>query len=338
MTDHPLAPFIAEEFGVTKTVTGARIVTPNLAAEAATLRESARDYADASHADSTRDAYAGDWHRFVSWCRNFSRSPLPSEPSTVVLYLTHLADSGKKASTIDRALSAISQWHKAAGFPSPRSDAAVAKIRKGIRRTIGVAQKKKAPLLVDDIRNAFAELPEGKQGARDRAIIALGFAGAFRRSEVVSLSVDNLEFTDDGLIVHLGRSKGDQEGVGEKLAIPHGRKATCPVRLMKAWLEVSGIKDGPVFRAVSKSGRVSRDALSDKTVSNIVKRAALRIGCDPRKFGGHSLRAGFVTAAAKSSKPLHAIKKQTRHKSVDVLMGYIRDAKLFEDNAAEGLL
>jgi integrase len=181
----------------------------------------------------------------------------------------------------------------------------------------------------------LATLPEGLLGTRDRALLLIGFAGAFRRSELVGLNVEDASFTGDGLVVTLPRSKTDQEGEGRKVGIPYGSNpATCPVRSLRAWIETAGITAGPLFRSVNRYGRVQPGRLSDKAVALIVKRYAQASGRDARTFSGHSLRVGLVTAAAMAGASERAIMNQTGHRSTVMVRRYIRDASLFRDNAA----
>ncbi len=299
--------------------------------------ERARDFARAATAENTRRAYATDWADFEGWCRDHGTSALPAAPAAVAVYLSELASAGRKVATVTRRLAAIAAAHKAAKLPSPRSDAEVQAVVRGIRRTLGVAQKQARPLLVGELRAVVSRLPEGLQGARDRALLLLGFAGAFRRSELASLDVRDLAFTEDGLTVTLRRSKTDQEGAGREVGIPYGGdKATCPVRTARAWLaaaeKAAGAPlAGPLFRPIDRHGNLGAERLSDHAVWAVVKRAA------GSEFSGHSLRAGLATTAAKAGKSALAIQRQTGHKSLAMVGRYVRSASLFDDNAASGI-
>ncbi len=295
--------------------------------------ERARDFARAARSEATRRAYASDWAHFCDWCEAHHGQPLPAGAATVALYLGELADQGFRPSTIERRLAAIAEAHRAARLPSPRSDANVRAVVKGIRRKLGVAQKQAKPLLPPDLRAIVSRLPEGPQGVRDRALLLLGFAGAFRRSELAGLNVGDLDVGDDGVTVTLRRSKTDQEGAGRKVGVPFGSdKATCPVRAVRAWLDLLGESArGPLFRRVDRWGTVGKGRMTGQAVWRIVRRIA---GDD---FSGHSLRAGLATAAAKAGKSALAIQKQTGHKSIAMVARYVRDAKLFDDNAASGI-
>jgi integrase len=175
------------------------------------------------------------------------------------------------------------------------------------------------------------------KGLRDRALLLLGFAGAFRRSELVALDVADLQETEGGLLVTIRRSKTDQEGQGRTVAIVRGSIA-CPVRAVRNWLDAAGISDGPVFRAVGKGGRIGTDRLSDKQVSRTIKEYAGRMRLDVSTFAGHSLRAGFLTSAAAKGANVFKMRDVSGHKSMDVLQGYVRSAEAFQDHAGAGLL
>jgi integrase len=174
-------------------------------------------------------------------------------------------------------------------------------------------------------------------GLRDRALLLLGFAGAFRRSELVALNVADFGETAEGLRIRIARSKTDQEGQGVTIAVVPGSVA-CPVRALRAWLEAAGISEGAVFRPVAKGGRIASARLGSKAVGLIVKKHATKLGLDPLAFGGHSLRAGFLTSAAARGASIFKMMDVSRHRSVDTLRGYVRDAELFRDHAGAGLL
>ena len=180
-----------------------------------------------------------------------------------------------------------------------------------------------------------ATLPDNLLGLRDRALLLIGFAGAFRRSELVSLDVEDVEECAEGLRVTLRRSKTDQEGAGEVKGIPYGRKLeTCPVRALRAWLEAAGITAGPIFRSVNRHGQVQPGRLSDKAVALVVKRAAEAAGFDATRYAGHSLRTGLTTSAAAAGVQERDIMRQTGHRSVNMVRRYIREGELFRSNAA----
>jgi integrase len=206
---------------------------------------------------------------------------------------------------------------------------------KGIRRTKGTAPVQKAAALTADILAMVDATYAGIIGARDRAIILLGFAGAFRRSELVGLDAADCAFGKDGLTVMLRRSKIDQEGAGRKIGIPYGANPeTCPVRTLQAWLEQAAIAEGPLFRSISRHGKVGLGRLSGIDVARVVKKLAQRAGLDAAKYAGHSLRAGHATTAAIAGASERSIMNQTGHRSVQMVRRYIRDGSLFRENSA----
>lgn len=302
---------------------------------AAELRDRAREFATASRSEATLDAYASDLRHFSAWADANHRAAMPADPETVALYLTSMADSFKP-STLSRRVAAISVAHQHAGFPSPTADTLVRSVLTGIRRTVGVAPKQVAPATIGEIRKMTARMGQSTIEIRDRAMLLLGFAGAFRRSELVSLDLSDLQEHPDGILVTLRRSKTDQEGHGDSRAIPFGSDAaTCPVRATQAWISAAGITDGPIFRPVDRHGNVASSRLSGKAVALVVKRAAELAGLDPSVYSGHSLRAGFVTTAAANGASERAIARQTGHAAGStVLRQYIRHASAFTDNAA----
>lgn len=294
----------------------------------------ARDYVRAAKSKNTRRAYRSDWLDFEAWAVRSGTTALPASPEIVGLYLAARAASLRPAS-LARRLVAIVAAHRLAGHRLDTRAPAIRETMAGIRRTHGTAQTGKAPILTADIRRMVAAQPDTLLGRRNRALLLLGFAGAFRRTELVGLDLDDLRFTADGLIVTLRRSKTDQEGQGRAIGIPYGATpATCPVRAVKAWIDSVGLGTGPLFRSASKGGRFRSARLGDKSVALIVKHAAESADLDPRRFAGHSLRAGLATSAAQGGASERAIMAQTGHRSTAMVRRYIRQGSLFEENAA----
>ncbi len=308
------------------------IAPANVPAIYSPMQERAREYARASRSASTLKAYRIDWADFEAWCAGQQLAALPATPDTVAAYIAAQAGS-HKASTIQHRLSSISMRHQTAGYDSPTKNELVRSVLKGIRRELGTAPAEKAPLLATDVRAMVAALPDTLTGKRDRALLLLGFAGAFRRSELVALNVADLEFTADGIVVTIRRSKTDQEGQGRKLGIPSLPTSTaCPVRAVRAWLEASAITEGPIFRPIGVGSRVSATRLSGQGVGIVVKRNLPR-DRDRTKFAGHSLRSGFVSSAVLGGANLRAIMKTTGHRTIEMVLRYTRDANLFRGNA-----
>ena len=295
----------------------------------------AQAYARNSKAPATRRGYASDWRTFQAWCERAGVSSLPAFPETVAMYIADLAE-GHKPATVSRHMAAIPAAHKACGLESPASmrHGAVASVWQGIRRTHGVAQNTKAPVLIDELRSMVRYLRPGLIGARDRALLLIGFSGAFRRSELVALDLEDIQFTGDGLVVMLRRSKTDQEGEGRKVGIPYGSNPeTCPVRSLRAWLEAAGTASGALFPSITRHGRI-KSRMSGYAVALIVKRHAGAAGLTVASYSGHSLRAGLATSAAIAGASERSIMNQTGHRSHAMVRRYIRDSSLFRENAA----
>jgi integrase len=250
------------------------------------------------------------------------------------------AEAGRSASTIGRRLAAISYAHKLAKAPDPTDDEEVRATVKGIRRRIGMTPTQKAAATVDVLQMLLARIPDTLTGKRDRALLALGFAGAFRRSELVALDVEDLRDDPEGLRVMVRRSKVDQEGRGFEKAIPHGRYIR-PVALVREWLDAAGITEGPVFRPVSRSGNVRQGEgvrLTTQAVADIIKKYTAAAGLDASTFGAHSLRAGYITTAAERGADLVRIMDQSGHRDPRTVVGYIRRANAFKGHSGSGFL
>jgi integrase len=296
--------------------------------------EQVREFIRASKSESALRGYQSDWRHFCAWCEAQRQSPLPAASETVASYIAGCAGY-LKVGSIQRRLNAIAEAHKAMGLESPTHNAIVANTMKGIRRTLGTVATQKAPTLTDDIRAMVDATDAGIIGVRDRALILLGFAGAFRRSELVGLDVEDCAFGKDGLTVTLRRSKTDQQGAGRKIGIPYGSNPeTCPVRVLQDWIEQGSIASGPLFRSINRHGQVQPGRLSGLDVARIVKKLAERAKLDAAKYAGHSLRAGHATAAAIAGASERSIMNQTGHRSVQMVRRYIRDGSLFRENSA----
>lgn len=324
-----------------------------------------RAYQRASKAEATVRAYSSDWREFQGWCARTGFPSAPASSEAVAAFLVAEAEAGRSASTIGRRCAAIRYAHKLAKQADPTDDEEVRAAMKGIRRRIGVAPKRKAAATAEIVAAMLMRIPDTMTGRRDRALLALGFAGAFRRSELVALDVADLIEHADGLRVTVRRSKADQEGQGIEKAIPHGRFIR-PVALLREWLDAAGITEGPVFRPVSRSGRVRGlllkneqkgvpaspaageqpelqktsvpARLTTQAVADIIKRYTAAAGLDPALFGAHSLRAGFVTSAAERGADLARIMDVSGHRDPRTVVGYIRRANAFKDHAGGGFL
>jgi integrase len=273
----------------------------------------------------------------TAWCSARGVESMPATPETVKVFLASQAIGGTKSSTLGRRIAAIRYAHKLAGFEPPTNSELVKVELRGIRRAIGAAPERKDAATADRVGDMVALIPDTLAGLRDRALLLLGFAGAFRRSELVALTVADLSETQAGLRVIIRKSKTDQEGAGQEIAIPSGGRLRA-VEAVKAWLAAAKIESGPVFRSVNRGGRVLPDALTDRSAALIVKAYAQRAGLDPAAYAGHSLRAGFLTSAADAGANVFKMMEVSRHKSVDTLRGYVRRADLFRDHAGATFL
>lgn len=298
---------------------------------------SAQDYAAAEKADATRRAYRSDWQDFAGFCADRGVASLPAAAATLAAYAAALADKGRKYSTIRRHVAAIAYAHKLKGFDPPDAAEPVKAVLRGIRRRIGTAVTRKAPATARVIAKLLYRLPDTLAGKRDRAILLLGFAGARRRSEIVALNVADLEFVDAGVIVHLRRSKTDQEGRGAIVPVPNGKKLK-PVEALRDWVASAGVTEGPLFRPIGKGDRIGATRLSDRAVAEIVKRHAAAAKLDPKVFSGHSLRAGFVTQALTDGVDPFRVMDITLHADINTLRDYDRRAKAFKDHAGDKFL
>lgn len=291
----------------------------------------ARDYIRASLATATQRAYRADLQHFRGWGGH-----IPSTSSQVAQYLADHAGTLAVA-TLRRRLATLAKAHAAKGYPNPVDCEAVKMTLRGIRRTNGKPQRQARPLECAALLRIVGD-PQSVQEIRDQALLLIGFAGAFRRSELVALDVEDLDFIEEGLLITLRRSKTDQEGMGRQVPIPFARGNICPVRALRRWLEFSGTGAGPVFRSVTRTGRIQLNRLSAQSVALILKKRATRLGLPADRMSGHSLRSGFVTSAAKVGASIAKISVQTGHRSAAMVMRYIRDADLFSDHPLSRLL
>ncbi len=303
----------------------------------------ARRYADASRAASTQRAYASDWRRFSAWCLARGLDTLPADPRAVAVFLSAEANAGSAPPTIGRRLAAIGWMHRRAGLQPPQARegaAALLEVMAGIRRSHGVAPVRKHAADADVLRDVLRAITGADlRSVRDRAVLAFGMAGAFRRSELVALRLADIERVPEGLRVTIRRSKTDQDGAGATIAIPEGRRLR-PRALLDAWLEQGKVSDGFLFRRLvpGPAGGATASPMSDRAVARLVQARVTAAGYAAKDFAGHSLRAGFLTAAARSGASVFKMREVSRHKSMQVLADYVRDAELFHNHAGEGFL
>ena len=333
------------------------LVVPDGAARATELRAlSARAavYATRARGEGTRRAYRSAWGSFEAWCASLGREPLAGDPETLAMYAVRLADRGLAVSTLRVHLAAVQAAHRLAGIALDLRHPRLVMVLEGIARSTGIRPRKKAAAAGPEVlRLLLATRPAAGTplGARDRALLLLGFGGALRRSELAGLALGEAEIVPGrGLRLLIRRSKTDQRGAGQEVAVWANPKedAFCPVAALEAWLAVrrrgpditGGASDAalPLFVGMSKAGRLTGQGLSDKAVWRLVKEAARAAGIEGwERFSGHSLRAGLATAAGEAGADLAQVMRQTRHRSADVALGYLRPADLWRNNPTKGI-
>ncbi len=296
------------------------------------LPEQVRIYVHDSVSENTRRAYKTDLEHFVAW-----GGGIPCGPEIVAAYLADHADV-LAVSTLKRKMAAISVAHEARGHTSPTSAKIVKAAMRGIQRTHGSAQRQAKPLLVEDLMRIMAMLGNGPKDTRDKALLLIGFAGGFRRSELIALNVEDIDLMRQGMTVTIRRSKTDQAGEGRIIGVPFARGRYCPVRTFETWRDMAGVSEGPLFRPVTRHCKIEETRLSSEAVSVIVKQRIGAIGHDPASYSGHSLRAGLATSAAMAGLSTLAIRQQTGHRSDATLARYVRSGELFVNNVAAALL
>lgn len=303
--------------------------------------EGAAQLASDARSARTRKEYGKDLQRYGQWCLARHLTPVPCPPPQLCAYIASENERGLKVSSILRAVSAISQAHVVRQLPSPRYDPGVREVIKGLRRSGNTDVAKKAALMPSTLRRMIKTLGDDIRGKRDRAALLLGFAAGMRRSEVVSIDVEDVSFTREGVVVKLRKSKTDQEGKGHEFPILYGADpTTCPVRALKDWLDVRQAETGPLFVDVTRACWRTENRLCDRAVARLIKRAAKDAGLNEkeiRELSGHSLRAGFLTTAAKLGRSIPSMQKFSRHRRVDVLLGYVRDTEKWGDNPSKGV-
>jgi integrase len=279
------------------------------------------EFIAAATAENTRRAYQCDLRHFLA-----RGGRLPATSEQVARYLADHAASLSMA-TLARRLAGVRAAHVARGFPDPTKGDLIRLTLRGIRRRYGKPQRRVAPMRIENLSAIISVLGDSRRDIRDCALLLVGFAGAFRRSELGGIQCDWISHTEQGLSIALRKTKTDQESKGRRVVVPRVDGQNCPVAALETWLKLSRIIEGPLFRRISKSGKILMEGLSASALAAIVKRRAAQIGLDPAYFSGHSLRAGFATSAAVAGMPMWRIKRQTGHVSDAILSGYIREAE-----------
>ena len=278
-----------------------------------------------SKSTNTLRAYQSDYNDFLLFCSKNGFQAMPTEPKILSLYITHLA-SYSKFSTLKRRLASISIIHKTKGHYIDTKHPIIAENLMGIKRTNGSNQKGKKPLLINDLKLLIQAIDKSKEKnirkIRDKALVLIGFSGGFRRSELVDIEYEDIEFVEEGVKIFVKRSKTDQSGEGMTKAIPYFDNINfCPVKALNKWVVEAEIKEGKIFN------------ISDKSVALIIKKYANYAGLDSHRYAGHSLRSGFATSTAESGAEERNIMAMTGHKSTEMVRRYIKEANLFKNNA-----
>ena len=290
-----------------------------------------------SKANNTLRAYKSDFKDFGAFCARHGFDSLPTEPKVVSLYLTHLSKNSK-ISTLRRRLVSISMVHKLKGHYLDTKNPIIIENLMGIKRVKGSIQKGKKPILINHLKAIINIIDQQKIGeikkARDKTIILVGFGGGFRRTEIISIDHEDLEFVSEGVKITIKRSKTDQFGEGMIKGLPYfSNENYCPVINLKKWLELSNIKSGPIFRRFSKGLTLTKNRLTDQSVVLIIKDYLNLAGIENTNYSGHSLRSGFATVAAEFGANERSIMAMTGHKTTQMVRRYIREANIFKNNA-----
>jgi site-specific recombinase XerD len=316
------------------------------------LTEDEAGYVAAARAANTLRGYRSDWAEFTGWAAERALQVLPADPACVSGYLSDLARHGAKVGTMSRRLSAIRFAHRLRGLPDPCEHARVVAVWEGIRRTHGAPPEQATPLMPTELFHVLDACPTVKTwrtpgrsaepdlaGARDRALLLVGFVAALRRSELAALQVDHVADHPNGLVLTLPRSKTNQTGEQTELVVlPRaGNPRRCPVTALQTWLAAAAVATGPAFRGVGKNNKPSARPLHPESINTLIQNAVARAGIDPAPYSAHSLRAGFVTYAHLRGASDRAIAHQTRHRSLATLGGYVRVQTAWTDNAATQL-
>ncbi|MCB2410934.1 tyrosine-type recombinase/integrase [Hymenobacter lucidus] len=286
-------------------------------------------------AESTQCAYAGDWKRFASWCEDHGVPSLPAEARTVCFFLTYLAQN-KKVATIQRCLAAINKTHEVAELPNPALDKSVKHTLRGIKRKLGVLQKLAPAFTINYFKECILAIDLSKpNGLRDRALLLLGLAGAFRRSEIANINIQDLEWHEEYLIINIPHSKTNQCGdVEQKVIFFSSNPLVCPMKALQAWLEflqTNKYASGPLFVSFHRGNRISRRRLTPYRLNLMVKE---RLGS---KFSAHSLRVSFITNAKLRGASDDAVMNQSKHRTKAMIGHYTRSDKSHRYNYTAGL-
>jgi integrase len=293
------------------------------------LREVRSELATYQRSAATRHAYAADVKIYSDWCKAAGRTPIPAGPETISLFLSAQIDAGKKISTLDRRLAAITAAHSALRHPVPDLFDARELLINARRKKREKPTGKRA-LSIEDLVKISRRLGKSPKAIRDRAVLVFGLASGLRRGELCRLNVSDIQISRKGIVIDIQHSKTDPTGKGRIFGIFAGKRAsTDPVRTIRAWLKIRGKEDGPLFSPVYGNVVANSRRIDGRTINHIVKLAVERAGLDPRQYGAHSLRAGLVTAAAENGASDQEIMRASGHKTAAVMQRYVRHTRAF---------
>ena len=301
------------------------------------LHEDTLNNLKSSKATNTLRAYKSDFKDFGAFCAKHGFNSMPTEPKIVSLYLTHLSENSK-ISTLRRRLVSIGVVHKLKGHYLDTKHPVIIENLMGIKRKKGSIQTGKKPILINHLKQIINVIDEQKiekiKKLRNKTLVLIGFGGGFRRTELISINYEDIDFVQEGVKITVRRSKTDQFGEGMIKGLPFfSNEKYCPVTNLKNWLILSKIKTGPIFRRFAKGSILTRHRLTDQSVVLIIKDCLKLAGIENQNFAGHSLRSGFATVAAESGADERSIMAMTGHKTTQMVRRYIREANIFKNNA-----
>jgi len=302
------------------------------------LHEETLNNLKSSKSINTIRAYKSDFKDFSAFCAKHTFKTLPTDPKIIALYLTYLSGKDAKISTLRRRLVSIGMMHKLKGYYLDNKHPVIIENLMGIKRTKGSIQRGKKPILINHLKAIIDTINKEKteeiKKIRDKSIILVGFGGGFRRTELISIDYEDLEFVPEGVKITLRRSKTDQFGEGMTKGLPYFTNETyCPVVHLKKWIKISNIKDGPVFRRFTKGCSLTSNRLTGQSVVLLIKKYLELAGIENKNYSGHSLRSGFATVSAESGADERSIMAMTGHKTTQMVRRYIKEANLFKNNA-----
>jgi site-specific recombinase XerD len=304
------------------------IVSPRIAE---LLSEASASVAQHLFADNTKKAYASDWRVFQDWCDEYKVASLPAHPTTLIAFFTDIKHQ-KAMATLSRYLVSIKAAHTAAGHESPTQHPSFATAWKGMRREKAARQDGAAALGIEDLLACIDAQSNTLTGKRNRALLATGYLGGFRRSELVRIRVQDLSFVQQGVVILLPKSKTDQEGHGKEKAFPYMEDPRlCVPTLIREWMKACSIKDGFLWRA-RRGGRWTDQHITDSAFAKILKSTMVSVGLDPHLYSAHSLRSGIATHLAGEGVDIHAIQEHLGHASSKMTQRYVRQTNLWKNN------